>query len=73
VDFHPGLEKVKYMYEYYCCIDRMRERVQYFVTWVRTPPMVIPNAAPTGAPAEKAEKAMERIRDGGKACARMPS
>jgi hypothetical protein len=24
VDFHPGLEKVKYMYEYHCCIDRMR-------------------------------------------------
>jgi hypothetical protein len=35
--------------------------------------MVMPKEAPTGAPAEKVAKAKDRIREGGKACARMPS
>lgn len=35
--------------------------------------MELPTAAPTGAPAAKVANAMERMRDGGNACARMPS
>ena len=35
--------------------------------------MVSPIAALTGAPAEKVTKVMERMGDGGKACARIPS
>ena len=42
-------------------------------SWVSTPPMIMPTAPPTGAPAEKVAKATERAREGGKACARMPS
>jgi hypothetical protein len=40
---------------------------------VRTPPMIIPNAPPTGAPAANVAKAIERILEGGNACARIPS
>jgi len=40
---------------------------------VRTPPMIMPNAPPTGAPAAKVANASERALDGGKACARIPS
>lgn len=43
------------------------------VSWVNTPPMALPMAAPTGAPAAKVANAMERVLLGGKACARMPS
>jgi hypothetical protein len=35
--------------------------------------MVMPKDAPTGAPAENVAKAKDRIREGGKAWARMPS
>ena len=45
----------------------------HFVYSVRTPPMVSPRAAPTGAPAEKVANAMDRICEGGKVCARIPS
>ena len=40
---------------------------------VNTPPSADPNTAPTGAPAEKVANARDRARDGGNACARMPS
>ena len=40
---------------------------------VNTPPSAVPNTAPTGAPAEKVANAKDRARDGGNACARMPS
>ena len=43
------------------------------VNSVKRPPMVSPMAAPTGAPAEKVANAMERMGDGGKACAGIPS
>lgn len=45
----------------------------YAVNSVKIPPMVSPIAAPTGAPAEKVAKAMERVCEGGKVCARIPS
>jgi hypothetical protein len=34
--------------------------------------MITPRAAPVGAPAENVENAIDRIRDGGNACARIP-
>ena len=40
---------------------------------VNTPPSADPNTAPTGAPAEKVANARDRARDGGNACARMPT
>jgi len=40
---------------------------------VRIPPMIMPNAPPTGAPAANVAKAIERILDGGNACAKIPS
>ena len=40
---------------------------------VNTPPSAVPNTAPIGAPAEKVANARDRARDGGNACARMPS
>jgi len=43
------------------------------VNSVNTPPSAVPNTAPTGAPAEKVANARDRARDGGNACARMPS
>lgn len=43
------------------------------VSCVRTPPIVLPIAAPTGAPAANVANAIDRVRDGGKVCARMPS
>lgn len=33
----------------------------------------MPTAAPTGAPAEKVANARDRVREGGKACANIPS
>lgn len=39
---------------------------------VTTPPRIIPNAPPTGAPAEKVAKAKERALDGGNAWANIP-
>jgi len=43
------------------------------VNSVNAPPSADPNTAPTGAPAEKVANARDRTRDGGNACARMPS
>ena len=45
----------------------------YAVYSTSTPPTAVPKIAPTGAPAAKVAKAIERAREGGKECARMPN
>ncbi len=45
----------------------------YGVSCVSTPPTALPIAAPIGAPAANVAKAMDRMGDGGKVCANMPS
>ena len=44
----------------------------YFVSSVNSPPKIIPRAPPIGAPAEKVAKAMDLIREGGNAWAKIP-
>ena len=41
-------------------------------SWVKMPPRTKPRAAPVGAPAENVENAIDRMLDGGNACAKMP-
>lgn len=43
------------------------------VNSVKMPPTAVPNTAPTGAPAENVAKASDRLREGGNACAKIPS
>ena len=44
-----------------------------FVNSVKAPPMVLPAPAPRAAPDENVANARERAREGGNACARIPT
>lgn len=45
----------------------------YSVVWVSAPPTALPNAPPIGAPEANVANAIERIVEGGKVWAKMPS
>lgn len=50
-----------------------KQQKTHSVSCVSTPPIALPIAAPTGAPAAKVANATERVLLGGNECARMPS
>jgi len=50
-----------------------KKKKTHLVNSVKTPPTAVPKTAPTGAPAEKVANASDRLREGGKACANIPS
>ena len=48
-------------------------RIPHLLSWVRTPPIIVPKAPPTGAPAANVANATDLPREGGNECARIPS